>query len=471
MWDTLHILITTVVFTWLGGQVGLWVVGKRPPRRDSFWTLTFANLIPQYPLQAAAQPQPRFVNAYRKNIEIDPLDPDQTIATTEKIPQNAKIAARALLAGLTGQETSQIDFFAEEPSKELLVEARKCARAATNFMTRRRPPKHNNPPAQPMLIFDHILADLEMKLLLQYRLLLGTLTQIVKRDWIATLKFNLISFINIFDTICQVDITRALMDTMKQGNLLKVQSSIVKHPGYNRQMLRSLRTLLQTEDARPTLVGTLITRIIGFTAELDQEIKKLTAQQVINLIRCKPEIIPSEWTQDFTKKPTPETELIAFLLFYSQLQQQSLNPYTPLNRFTTNPLKRQPMQFPIQLTQFPAISPLNPFLPTMNPTQTQIYEPQFPSNENVRDNKMRFNRFNKQNEQQRRQLKDRDLNEQQPEIQIIYQFHKYRHIPNNGLLEYLWNVIQQREFQIRDRVIDQYLKYTRKPINLKRKTF
>ncbi|KAA6357990.1 MAG: hypothetical protein EZS28_046484, partial [Streblomastix strix] len=114
-------------------------------------------------------------------LEIDPLDHDQPITTPEKVPPNSIIAARALLAGLSGQETSQIDFYAEEPSEEQLIEARQRARAATALVTRRNQSKHNNPPAQLMLAFDQVLADLETKLLQQYRLLQGTLTQIVKQ--------------------------------------------------------------------------------------------------------------------------------------------------------------------------------------------------------------------------------------------------------------------------------------------------
>ncbi|KAA6394471.1 MAG: hypothetical protein EZS28_010008, partial [Streblomastix strix] len=160
---------------------------RRPTSRDSYQTPNYANLIPQKPLQVVAQPQPLFVNAFRQNLEIDSLDPDQTIATPEEVPPNAITAARVFLAGLSGQETSQIDFYAEEGSKELAIEARQRVRAATDLVTRREPPKHNNPPAQPMLAFEQVLADLETKLLQQYKLLQGTLTQIVKRDCLATL--------------------------------------------------------------------------------------------------------------------------------------------------------------------------------------------------------------------------------------------------------------------------------------------
>ncbi|KAA6374483.1 MAG: hypothetical protein EZS28_029989 [Streblomastix strix] len=373
---------------------------KRPTGRDSYQTPNYANLVLQNPLQVAAQPQPTFVNAFRQNLEIDPLDPDQTIATPDEVPTNAITAARVLLAGLSGQEASQIDFYAEEQSEEQVVEARQRARAATDLVTRRRPPKHNNPPALPMLAFDQVLADLETKLLQQYRLLQGTLTQIVKRDLLATLKFNLCTFVNIYDTIYKVNMTRALMDTTEQGNLLKTQPSPVIRPAYNNQMLRSLRALPQTDGAHPASVVTLLTRIIGFIGELDQELKKLTAQQVIDMIRSKPEIMPPDWAQDLVRKPTPETQLTAFLPLLNQLQQQSSNPYAPLNPFYNQPPQQQmqgqqppqypfqysgqPMQYPIQPVQFPIVPP-NPFLPTVNPSQTQMSDPRLPSNETVRE--------------------------------------------------------------------------------------
>ncbi|KAA6354487.1 MAG: hypothetical protein EZS28_049987, partial [Streblomastix strix] len=194
--------------------------------------------------------------------------------------------------------------------------------------------------------------------------------------------------------------TRALMDTIEQGTLLKTQSSPVIRPEYNNQTLRSLRALSQTEGAHPVFVDMLLTRIVGFTGELDQKLKNLTAQQVKDMIRSKPEIMPSEWAQDLARKPTPETQLTAFLPLLSQLQQQSLNPYAPLNPFYNQHLQQQiqrqqqqypfqysgqPMQYPIQPVQFPVISPPNPFLPTVNPPQTQTNKPRFSNNETVRE--------------------------------------------------------------------------------------
>ncbi|KAA6365517.1 MAG: hypothetical protein EZS28_038956, partial [Streblomastix strix] len=54
---------------------------KRRSNRDSYQTPSQANLVPHNPLQVDAQLQSTFVNAFCLNIEIDPLDPEQTIAT------------------------------------------------------------------------------------------------------------------------------------------------------------------------------------------------------------------------------------------------------------------------------------------------------------------------------------------------------------------------------------------------------
>ncbi|KAA6387807.1 MAG: hypothetical protein EZS28_016665 [Streblomastix strix] len=373
---------------------------KHPPNRDSYWTPNYANLVRQNPLQCIALQQPTFVNMFCQNIEKDPLDPEQTIVTPEEVSPNTITAARVLLAGFSGQQTSQIDFYAEEPSEEQVVEARQRETAATNLMTSRKPPKHNNPPAQPMLAFDQVLADLETKLLQQQGLLLGTLIQIVKQDWVATLKFNLCTFISIYDMIYKVNMTRAPMVTTAQVNLLKTQPSPVIRTRYNNQMLKSLRSLPQTEGAYPASIDTLLTRIVGLTGELDQEQKNLTAQQVKNLIKSKPEIMPPEWVQDLARRPKQETQLTAFLSLLSQLQQQSLNIYTSFNPFYNQPPQQQiqgqqplqnlfqsseqQMQYPIQPNKFPVISTLNPFLPTMKQPQT-ISELRLSSNENVRD--------------------------------------------------------------------------------------
>ncbi|KAA6357970.1 MAG: hypothetical protein EZS28_046504 [Streblomastix strix] len=195
--------------------------------------------------------------------------------------------------------------------------------------------------------------------------------------------------------------TRALMETTEQENLLKTQPSPVIRPAYNNQMLRSLRALPQTCGAHLASVNTLLTRVVGITGEQDQELKKLTAQQVIDMIRSKPEIMPPEWARDIIGKPTPETQLTAFLPLLSQLQQQSLNPYAPLNPFYNQPSQQQilgqqqpqypfqysvqSMQYPIQPVQFPIIPRPNPFLPTVNLPQTQMSEPRLPSNETVRE--------------------------------------------------------------------------------------
>ncbi|KAA6398749.1 MAG: hypothetical protein EZS28_005722 [Streblomastix strix] len=315
---------------------------KRPPNMDSYQTPNYAIIVMQNQMQVAEQPQPTFVIAFHQKIEIDPLDTEQTIATLEDVTLNAKTAARAI--GWTLEAIIVADRILR--GRTVSIETRgdqTSSRAGADLVKQKRPPKHNNPPAKPILAFDQVLADLETKLLQQYRLLQGTLTQIVKRDWITTLKFNLFIFIRVFDTIYKVIMTRALMDTTEQGNLLKTQPSPVIRPGFNNQMLRSLRALPQTEGARFASENTLLTRIVSFTGQLDQELKNLTTQQVIVMIRSKPEIMPPEWAQDLARKPIPETQLTAFLPLLSQLQQLSLNPYTPLNPFY-NQLSQQQIQ-------------------------------------------------------------------------------------------------------------------------------
>ncbi|KAA6383741.1 MAG: hypothetical protein EZS28_020739 [Streblomastix strix] len=178
---------------------------ERPSNWSSCQTPNYVNLEQQNPLQAATQPQPTVVSAFRQKLEIDPLNPDLTIATPEEIPPNAITSAQVLLAGLSGQEESQIDFYAEYPSEVQVVEVKQCTRVATDLVMRGQPQKHNNPPAQPMLAFDQVLAGMETKLLQQYRLLQGTLTKIVKLEWQATLKFYLCALISIYDTIFKVN--------------------------------------------------------------------------------------------------------------------------------------------------------------------------------------------------------------------------------------------------------------------------
>ncbi|KAA6375225.1 MAG: hypothetical protein EZS28_029249 [Streblomastix strix] len=166
-------------------------------------------------------------------------------------------------------------------------------------------------------------------------------------------------------------------------------------------MLRSLLALCQTDGAHPAAVDKQLTRIVGFNRQLGQELKKLTAQQVIDMIKSKLEIMPPEWAQDLARKPTLKIQLTAFLPLSSQIQQLSLNPYAQLNTFNNQlpqqliqgqqPLQSpfqyfgQPMQCPIQPVQFPVIQPPNPFLPTMNPPQTQMSEPRLPNNQIMRE--------------------------------------------------------------------------------------
>ncbi|KAA6381519.1 MAG: hypothetical protein EZS28_022954 [Streblomastix strix] len=191
--------------------------------------------------------------------------PDQTIATPEEVSSSAITEMRVLLAGPRCKKTSQIDFYAEEPSELQVIEAGQRVKVATDLVTCKILPKHNNPPAQPTIAFDHVLADFETKMQLQYIVLQSTLIQIAKRDWLSTLKFNTRTFISIYERIYKVNVTQALIDTTEQRNLLKTQPSPVKCPEYDNYMLRSLQVLPQTEGALLASVNTLLTKIVVFT--------------------------------------------------------------------------------------------------------------------------------------------------------------------------------------------------------------
>ncbi|KAA6364370.1 MAG: hypothetical protein EZS28_040103 [Streblomastix strix] len=192
----------------------------------------------------------------------------------------------------------------------------------------------------------------------------GTLTQIVRRDWIASLKFNLCTFISIYDTIYKVNMTRALKDTTEQGNLLKTQPSPEIRSGYNNQMIGlNRRTGLGTEEADCTT-----------SYRHDQEQTRDNATRMSSG--------SSEKTD--TRNPVDcvftTTESIT-----THPQQQIQGQYQPQYPFQHS---GQQMQYLIQPVQFPVILSPNQFLPTMNPPQTQTSEPRLPSNETIRDQKV-----------------------------------------------------------------------------------
>ncbi|KAA6402146.1 MAG: hypothetical protein EZS28_002334 [Streblomastix strix] len=288
--------------------------------RDSYQAPNCANLEPQNPLQVAAQWQ----------------STDTKRGTDER--DNCSTSALGWTFW-TGNVANR--FYADEPPEEQVVETRQRARAATDLVMRKKPSKHNIPPAQLTIAFDKVLTDLETKLLQLHRLLQGTLTQIVKQDWIIILKFNLYKFISIYDTIYKVNMTRALMDTTEQRNLMKTQPSPIIRPAYNNQMLRSQRALPLTDGAHPASVGTPLTRIMGFSGELDQELKKLSVQQRIDLIWSNLQIISPEFAQEIAQKLTPVTQMITFKILQNQILQQSLKPFIQLNIFYMHPPRQQ----------------------------------------------------------------------------------------------------------------------------------
>ncbi|KAA6367434.1 MAG: hypothetical protein EZS28_037040 [Streblomastix strix] len=91
---------------------------RRLLSRDSYQTPSYHNLVPQKPQLVAAQSQPTFKIEIRQNIEIDLLESDQTIATPEEVPPNAIAPILAFLAGLTGQQMSQINFYVDNAQEK-----------------------------------------------------------------------------------------------------------------------------------------------------------------------------------------------------------------------------------------------------------------------------------------------------------------------------------------------------------------
>ncbi|KAA6360575.1 MAG: hypothetical protein EZS28_043897 [Streblomastix strix] len=197
--------------------------------------------------------------------------------------------------------------------------------------------------------------------------------------------------------------TRALMDTIEQGNLLKTQPSPIIRPGYNNQMLRSLQALPQTERAHQASVDTLLTRIVGFTGVLDQELKKQTAQQVIGMTRNKPEIMPPEWASGSSEKtdtrnPTDcfftTTESITTVEPESILTIQSLLQPAPstvlIGIITTTiplPILWATNAIPDLTSSIPNYPTTKSILHTMNLPQTQICKLRPSNNEIIRDQK------------------------------------------------------------------------------------
>ncbi|KAA6369783.1 MAG: hypothetical protein EZS28_034691 [Streblomastix strix] len=203
---------------------------QRLQNRDSYETPSCPNLVPTNTLVAATRAQRTIQNAFRQKIEINSFDLGQTIIILKGVPCNVITAAQTLFAGLSRQEIMQIDFYAKESSKELVTEVNQCSNEEIDLFLQKQPPWDNDSQQHPIQVFNNVLAGLETKLLQQYRLLQGTLTQIVKRDWIATLKFNLCTFRSIYDSIYKVSMMRALTCTKEQRNLLKTQPSPIICP-------------------------------------------------------------------------------------------------------------------------------------------------------------------------------------------------------------------------------------------------
>ncbi|KAA6373207.1 MAG: hypothetical protein EZS28_031267 [Streblomastix strix] len=299
---------------------------RRPTTSTSYQSANFHYTAAPNPLVVATQTLPAFPNAFLRGTEESPLDPDQTLVLPDEVPPDAVTSARTLLAGLAGVETTQIDVFAEDPSEEQVQEARQRARAAIDLVKKAKPPKHDNPPPPELQYFDQVLADVETKLLELFKLQQGTLANLVRRDMVATLKYNLCCFVSIYEIIYKVNLSRAYLDLTEQGKLMITQHSPVIRPGYKVNMLKGLRKKPQVDGAQPASVDAIMKRMIGFSGELDYIPPKLTPQQIIDLIKSKPELMPPGWKADLKKTTTVQDQLAPFLPLLTQLQQANELP-------------------------------------------------------------------------------------------------------------------------------------------------
>ncbi|KAA6385517.1 MAG: hypothetical protein EZS28_018959 [Streblomastix strix] len=377
---------------------------KRPASRDSYQTPNYANLIPQNPLHVNVQLQPTFVNAFHQNLKIDPLDPDQTIATPEELPPNAITAARVLLAGLSGQEASQIDFYAEEPSEEQVIEAIQHISAATDLVRRRKPPKHNNPPAQPTLTFDQVLADLETKLLQQYKLLQGTLTQIhIQHDLQGEHDASANGYCRVREPTEDVTVT-SNTSSIQQPNA-EVTTGIVQ----DRWSTSSLCRYVINENCR-------FYRRTGLgTEEADRAVSHRHDQKQARDNATRMGAGSNQKTD--TRNPTDcvftTTESIITVEPESiRTTETILQPTSSIVDIgivtTTIPLTilRTANAIPNSTSSVPDYPTIKSILPTVNPSQTQTSEPRLPNNE-IRREQQSSSQLSQQMEQSATQTVER----------------------------------------------------------------
>ncbi|KAA6401080.1 MAG: hypothetical protein EZS28_003401 [Streblomastix strix] len=176
------------------------------------------------------------MNEFCQNIEIDTLDPDQRIEIPEEILMYAMRAAHVQQAGLSGLETSLKDFTVRNLQKSKLQ-------------------KQNNAQEQ-------------------------------RQTWqrVRDLRNTTIHNSNRYKHLIEILQSQKRTNTDGHDRTVKlIENATVTSNTYRVQQL----------DVR-IITNMLLTRIIGFTGELDQELKNMTVQRVADLIRIRPEIIPPE---------------------------------------------------------------------------------------------------------------------------------------------------------------------------------
>ncbi|KAA6323970.1 MAG: hypothetical protein EZS28_054248, partial [Streblomastix strix] len=99
--------------------------GIRLQNGNLYQAQSCTRLVQQNPKIASVLARATFMNALRQNLLIVRLDPNQTIIVPDYAPPNAITAARVLLAGLSGQKTTQIDLDQKLEWENELFEMRK----------------------------------------------------------------------------------------------------------------------------------------------------------------------------------------------------------------------------------------------------------------------------------------------------------------------------------------------------------
>ncbi|KAA6390044.1 MAG: hypothetical protein EZS28_014429 [Streblomastix strix] len=109
---------------------------KRPSNINSYQALNCTRLVPQQSDCSRRLSAADACECIPSEFKDRSARLDKTITIPTSILSNVITAARVLQAGFSWQGTTQIDFYAQEPPQEQVVEARRRARAAADLAIR-----------------------------------------------------------------------------------------------------------------------------------------------------------------------------------------------------------------------------------------------------------------------------------------------------------------------------------------------